>query len=67
MLTLHSDFQTISGTQKAIASGKATVRNVVEKHLEAIERLNPQINAVTIANEDATDVADKLDVSRLLL
>ena len=49
----------------AVASRQISARNVLLDHLDAIERLNPQINAIcTLAAEQALAEADALD-SRL--
>ena len=63
MLKADYELQSIAEVQKEIFDGKTTVKAVVEKHLKAIEQLDPQLNAMTAVNKNALQDAEKLDVS----
>ena len=46
----------------AIRSGETSARDVVEAHIEVLERVNPGINAVVVKRYDeARDAADEAD------
>ena len=62
MLSYDQQFGSIGQVQKAIEDGTTTVEAVVQVCLQAIEDLNPKINAVTVVNENALADAKTLDV-----
>lgn len=51
----------IASVQEAVNGGKS-VRAIVEEHLQAIEELEPKINAITTINPKALEDAEQLDV-----
>jgi Asp-tRNA(Asn)/Glu-tRNA(Gln) amidotransferase A subunit family amidase len=56
-------FDSISDVQKAIDDGKTTVHSIVEQCIQAIQDLNPEVNAVLAVNKNALNDAKSLDVS----
>ena len=52
---------TIAELQRALASGETTCRMVVQSHLDRIEAYENRINAITVTNPRALEVADSLD------
>lgn len=58
---------TLQNLQDLQTAGEATARNLVERYLERIERLDrsgPRLNAVIELNPDALAIADALDAER---
>lgn len=62
MLSAASDYRSISDVQNALSDGTITARTLVQQYLQAIEDLNPKLNAVTVLNKDALADAERLDV-----
>lgn len=62
MLDVEQPYRSISEAQKAITDGKTTVKAFVEGYMSVVKELNPQLNAITVLNEDAVADAEKLDV-----
>ncbi|WP_269411512.1 amidase [Lentibacillus daqui] len=59
----HLCFQTAHELAESIRKREFTVREVIEEHLEQINRINPQVNAIVSLNEERAlreaDAADK--------
>ncbi|HSM04166.1 MAG TPA: amidase family protein [Longimicrobiales bacterium] len=52
---------TITELHRALDAGETTCRMVVQAHLDRIEAYEDRINAITVVNPRALDVADSLD------
>jgi amidase len=55
---------TISELQAGMKSGKFTARMLVEKYLERIKEIDPQLRSVIETNPDAIQIAQRLDNER---
>lgn len=55
---------TIPQLQKALASGKATSRDLVEAYLARIASYDGQVNSIRALNPDALKIASQLDAER---
>ena len=55
---------TISELHQALDAGETTCRMVVQAHLDRIEAYEDRINAITVVNPRALEVADSLDAVR---
>lgn len=63
MSAITHKWNSISELEKAYEEG-TTVRDVTKQYLDTIERLNDELNAVTVVNEKALEEAEKLDVRK---
>lgn len=63
MLSSNVQLSSIEAAQRMLLAGDTTVEGLVRQYLDAIERINPKINAVLAINEKAAEDARKLDVS----
>ncbi len=54
---------TIAQVQDAIRTGGTTCRMVTQAHLDRIERYESGLNAITVVNPRALDVADSIDAA----
>ena len=61
MGTRQQSYTTITELQEAYESGKFTVKAVTQHYIEAIDKLNSEINAITARNQLALDEAQRLD------
>lgn len=55
-------YHSIAQLHKAIAASETTVAEVTKGHLDRIEKLDGQLNAITVVNKNALRDAEKLDV-----
>ncbi|KAK3067598.1 hypothetical protein LTR53_015454 [Teratosphaeriaceae sp. CCFEE 6253] len=61
MLSSGVPYRSISDLHQALQNGNTTVVKVVEQYIEAIKKLDPEINAITETNPKALDAAQDLD------
>ncbi len=63
---LHSELNeiTISELQAGMKSGKFTAKMLVEKYLERIGEIDPQLRSVIETNPDAIKIAEQMDKER---
>ncbi|KAK5698043.1 hypothetical protein LTR97_007003 [Elasticomyces elasticus] len=61
MFSSEVPYTSIADLQQKLRNGELTVVSVVEQYLEAIEQLNPEINAITTTNANALADARELD------
>lgn len=54
---------TIAEAQEALVSGRTTCRILVQSHLDRIEAYEDRLNAITVLNPRALDVADSIDAA----
>lgn len=62
---VEGEIRTIAGVQQAIKDDRASVAGIVSFHQSVIEKRNRDLNAVTVVEERAIDIANKLDVSSI--
>ncbi|KAF2165696.1 hypothetical protein M409DRAFT_55582 [Zasmidium cellare ATCC 36951] len=58
---MASTYKSIAALQKDLKDGKTTVREVTKYYLDAIERLDKELNSFTTVNQRALEDAEKLD------
>lgn len=63
MLQADTEYRSIAEVQKALSNGDSTAKALVQQCLNSIEKLDPELNAITAVNEHALEDAEKLDVS----
>jgi amidase len=61
MLPAKLPYRSIAEVQKGIIDGSVTAKALVETYLKAINDQNPELNAVTVTNNQALDEAHALD------
>lgn len=54
-------YGSIAALQQELTAGKTTVKQVTKAYLDAIEKLNKDLNSFTTVNEKALEDAEKLD------